>query len=494
MSTSVINLAKPNEYLTENSLHGYQHVAVSFIQNQMLNNEAAMLLLDMGYGKTIISLTVLDYLFCEYLTTAALVVAPLSVARAVWRKEAAEWGHTRWMRFSFIHGEGSNKAGNEQLRIDALNTPADVYIINYEGLPWLLEYFIRNRIHNWPFNTVIFDEINNMQSSGSLRSKRWNQATKHRVDYRIGLTGTPVAKKYLSLFAQYRALDRGARLGTSVTMYKAKYFFTVDKDNRVWMPRPGAKKKIRKKVKDMTLQLENDGSLKLPEIVYNYIEVDLPKAALELYELYNAQKFYEWEEDGEAIEGRFIGARSIKSRQLAQGAVYTGDGKWRVIHNAKLDALKLILDSSPDESIIIFCPFKHDRVRVAEFLLEKKFTTPSRLVVIGTTKLKIEVIQDKWNAGEIDYIVSDPQPLSYGLNLQKHGNIIIWFGLIWNWRIYVQANARLARQGQKKSSVMVHHIIAKATKERQVALSLRDSGNSDSKFKSKMVKILTKDE
>lgn len=423
--------------------HDYQDYATKFI----IAHPACGLLLSMGLGKTIITLTALNELIFDYFDVGrVLIIAPLRVAKDTWPKEIEKWSHLKGLTYSVV-------VGSEKERRAALNRKAFVYIINRENVTWL----INNGYFN--FDCVVIDELSSFKSHKSKRFKalRKVRPTVKRV---IGLTGTPTPNGLIDLWAQINLLDLGARLGRFVGGFRERYF-VPDKRNRdvifSYKPREGAEEAIYDKISDICVSMKAKDHLNMPELIMSNVEVEMSEKEQKMYDSLKADLILPL--DGGDIDAQSAVGLSNKLQQMANGAVYDENGKVRVIHDRKLDALEDLIEAANGNPIMIAYWFKHDKDR----LMERFNAVP------------IDKSEDitRWNNGEIPVAIIHPASAGHGLNLQEGGCHLIWFGLTWSLELYQQCNARLWRQGQK-DTVTVQHIITKGTIDEDVLKALEN--------------------
>jgi SNF2 family DNA or RNA helicase len=417
-----------------------------------------MLWLDIGLGKTISSLTAIEQLLDSYKVKAALVIAPLKVIEAVWEQEARKWEHTRKLSFSCVRGTAAQ-------RLKALLTPADIYLVNYEQIPWLheaLKTHWLDRQARLPFDMVVFDEISKMKNSTAKRVRKFTKILPY-MQYRVGLTGTPAANGLIDLHGQFLMVDGGARLGPNITYYRSRWF-VQDVYARKWMPRRGAIKEIEAAVSDIVLEMKTADYLSLPPLVNQDIIVEMPEDAMARYKALEKEFFTDLDSGGE-IEVFSAEAKSMKCRQWANGAVYTDpEGKqWQEVHDEKVEMTKDLVESLNGKPLLICNQFRHDVPRLL------KAFPQGRVLTGGDTKRIVE----EWNRGEIDILIGHPASMGHGLNLQYGGNHILWFGLPWSLELYDQAIGRLLRNGQKGEAVINHRLIAKGTIEMAISEALK---------------------
>jgi len=426
--------------------YDYQEYATQWI----LDKEKAGLLLDMGMGKSVITLTAIDELMFDYFEVSkVLVIAPLRVAESTWDEEAAKWDHLKHLKISKV-------LGTEKERINALYTKADIYIINRENVKWLVDKCGKD----WPFDMVVIDELSSFKSH---RAQRFKALRKVRPFMKrvVGLTGTPAPNGLIDLWSQIYLLDGGERLGKTITGYRERYFLPDKRNQHIvftYKLKEGAEEAIYEKLSDICVSMKAEDYLKLPERINNIIPIYLPKEAKEKYDQLERDLLLPLKDSD--IVANTAGVLANKLLQMANGAVYDEDGDVQEIHNAKLKALEDTIEAANGKPVLIFYSYKHDLDRI------KKHLKRDDLTVLDTA----EDIK-KWNEGKIPIMLAHPASAGHGLNLQAGGNIIIWFGLTWSLELYSQANARLYRQGQKQN-VIIHHLVAKDTMDEDVMKAL----------------------
>lgn len=434
--------------------HDYQKYATRYIEEYPIS----AVLLDMGLGKTSITLTALnDLLFDSFEAHRILVIAPLRVARDTWPAEANKWDHLQDLIYSVA-------VGTEAERRAALIKPADIYIINRENVQWLIEE------SKLPFNfdTLVVDELSSFKN---YQAKRFRALMKVRPKVKriIGLTGTPSANGLMDLWAEFRLLDMGARLGRFISHYRLDYFQPDKRNGQVifsYKPLPGAEQRIYDKISDITISMKSTDLLKMPELVSSEYTVRLSDEERQRYDELKQDLVLQLP-DGD-ITAANAAALTGKLCQLANGAIYTDDGDTFSIHDRKLDALEDIIEAAGGKPILVAYWFKHDLARITE-RLQKLHVPYSKLDSAGSIR--------KWNAGELPVALIHPASAGHGLNLQSGGSCIVWFGLTWSLELYQQTNARLWRQGQNAETVVVQHIVAKDTIDERIlkVLSKKDS-------------------
>lgn len=430
--------------------HAYQQHCIEKIQEI----KKIGLFLDMGLGKTVTTLTAIkDLKYNRFQVRKVLVIAPKKVAEGTWTKEKEKWEHTKMLRVSPVLGSLSK-------RIRALNTPADIYIINRENVVWLVDYY-RNA---WPFDMVVVDESSSFKSHTAKRFKALASMSGH-IDRLVELTGTPSPNGLNDLWSQVFLLDGGERLGQKYTQFRERYFDPGDRGNNViynYKAKPGSEGSILEKISDICISMKSEDYLQLPDITYNQIPVILdPKSSKAYYDL-ERKMVLALPEAEEEISVTSAAALSNKLLQLANGALYDEDHNVHEIHNCKIEAFMELIESLQGKPALVFYNYQHDRDR----LLAGLKNTGLRVRELKTTQ-----DEDDWNNREIDILLTHPASSAYGLNLQQGGNHVIWFGLNWNYELYTQANKRLHRQGQQEK-VIIHHLVCSGTRDEDVMQAL----------------------
>ena len=434
--------------LRRDQLHAYQKYASDFI----CDHPASAILLDCGCGKTIITLTAIkDLLHDLFDVSKVLVVCPIRVAQ-VWADEIQKWEHLKGLRYSIA-------VGTESQRRYALAQDADIYVINRDVVPWLVE----NYASKWCWDMLVIDELSSFKNP---QAKRFKSLLKVRPKVRriVGLTGTPSSNGLMDLWAEYRLLDLGERLGKFIGSYRSAYF-RPDKTNGVivysYKPLPGAEEQIYKRIGDMTVSVRCTDVLRMPELISSPYEVRMDQEEKRVYDKLKKELVLGLP-DGEVTASN-AAALSGKLTQMANGAVYTDEGTAEVIHNHKLDALEDIIEAQQGKPLLVAYWYKHDFDRITE-----------RLRSIGVKYARIDNQNsiEKWNAKQIPVGLIHPASAGHGLNLQAGGSTLVWFGLTWSLELYIQTNARLWRQGQVSRTVVILHIITKGTVDEQIMKAL----------------------
>lgn len=406
----------------------YQTYAINFI----VQHPAAGLFLDMGMGKSVITLTALKELQID----KALVIAPLRPAKEVWPAEIQKWDHLQDLTYSLV-------LGAEAERLKALEQKVNIYIINRENVKWLVEHYKQK----WPFDCVVIDELSSFKSSKAQRFRALKAVRKY-ITRIIGLTGTPAPNGLLDLWSQLYLLDEGKALGRTKTSYIEKWFLP-DKRNAVtifsWKPKPGAEEEIYSRLSSCCVSMKVADYIQLPEQLYIEHLVELPKVVKDQYRTLEYDMLLPFK-DGD-IDAPTAGVLVNKLLQLCGGAVYDENGKVKSFHTEKLKALEQLVEEANEKPVLIYYAYKHERDRILRlFPNAVDLTQPGAIAA--------------WNAGQIPILLAHPASAGHGLNLQFGGNIIIWYSPTWSLELYQQANKRLHRIGQKET-VLIHHITVK---------------------------------
>ncbi|TGV30728.1 DEAD/DEAH box helicase [Mesorhizobium sp. M00.F.Ca.ET.186.01.1.1] len=432
--------------------HAYQ----SYCINRLLTDKALGLLLDMGLGKTVITLTAVnDLKFNRFAVSKVLVIAPKKVAEATWAKEAAKWDHLQMLRVVPV-------LGTLQKRIRALNTPADIYVINRENVQWLVEYY-RNA---WPFDMVVVDEFSSFKNHEAKRFKALTWVRKH-ISRFVGLTGTPAPNGLLDLWAQIYLLDEGQRLGKKLTHFRERYFEPDQRDrDRVfnYAPKPGGEEAIKQLISDICVSMKAEDYLELPDCTSVTVPVILDAKAQKAYKTLEKEMLLEVDEA--TIDAGTAAVLTNKLLQLCNGAVYDEDRNMVEIHRCKIEAFMERVEALNGKPALVFYNFQHDLARIKKALAETG---------LRVRELKSPKDEDDWNNRQIDILLAHPASAAYGLNLQAGGNHVIWFGLNWSLELYQQANKRLHRQGQTEK-VIIHHLIVEGGVDEDVMEALENKG------------------
>ena len=424
--------------------HDYQTYATNFV----LEHPVAAVLLEMGLGKSVITLTaIFELLYNRFEVGKVLVIAPLRVARDTWPAEIEKWDHLKGLTYSVV-------IGTESERKEALRKSAGIYLINRENVDWL----INKSGFPFDFDMVVIDELSSFKSASAKRFKSLLKV-RPKVKRIVGLTGTPSSNGLMDLWAEFRILDMGERLGRCITHYRMN-FFVPDKRNQQmifsYKPRPGAEDAIYRLISDITISMKSADFLKMPECIMNEVEVKLSEKEWSVYDELRQEMVVSLED--EEIDAANAAALSGKLLQMANGAIYNEEKEVFHIHDRKLDALEDLIEGANGKPVLVAYWYNHDLERIRERFKVREIKTSKD-------------IRD-WNNGEIPIAVIHPASAGHGLNLQSGGSTLIWFGLTWSLELYQQTNARLWRQGQK-STVVIHHIISKDTIDEDVMKALR---------------------
>ena len=429
--------------------HDYQQFAINYI----LEHPIAAVILGMGLGKTSITLTAIEQLIYDsFEVSKVLVVAPLRVARNTWNDEIHKWNHLKHLRYSIVLGSAAE-------RKKALEADADIYIINRENLQWLIE---QSGV-NFFWDMVVLDELSSFKNWNSKRFKAFMKV-RPNVKRVIGLTGTPSSNGLMDLFAEFKCLDMGERLGRFISQYRVNYFVPDRMNGPIvysYKLRRGAEEQIYEKISDITISMKALDHLQMPELISNEYPVYMDADEAKIYADMEEDLFIPLKK-GE-ITAANAATLSGKLLQMANGAVYSDEGDEIVIHGQKLDALEDMIEAANGRPVMVAYWFKHDLSRIMRRLTEKK---------IPFEKLDSEESIRKWNRGELPVALIHPASAGHGLNLQSGGNTLIWFGLTWSLELYQQTVARLWRQGQTAETVVVQHIITAGTIDEDVMKAL----------------------
>ena len=424
--------------------HEYQNYATEFI----LQHPIAAVFLEMGLGKSVITLTALfDLILDQFIIGKVLVIAPLRVARDTWPSEIQKWDHLKGLKYSVVVGTAAERKA-------ALMQQSDVYIINRENVDWLIN---KSGIP-FRFDMIVIDELSSFKS---WQAKRFKSLLKVRpfVKRIVGLTGTPSSNGLMDLWAEFRVLDLGKRLGRYITHYRNAYF-TPDKRNAEvifsYKPLPGAEDQIYKRIEDITISMKSCDYLKLPECVINEVPVFMSEKEQEVYDRFRDDMVAKIKD--KEIDAVNAAVLSGKLLQMANGAVYDDEKNSLLIHDRKLDALEDLIEGANGKPVLVAYWYQHDAERIKSRFDVREIKTSKDIT--------------DWNNGDIPVAIIHPASAGHGLNLQTGGSSLIWFGLTWSLELYQQTNARLHRQGQT-DTVIIHHIIAKGTIDENVTKALR---------------------
>ena len=432
----------------------HQDLALEFLRC----HSHCALFLDMGLGKTVVSLTAAKELLDDFKIEKILVIAPLRVAEDTWTRECEKWDHLKELRVVKVLGSCEH-------RVKALASDADVYVMNRENTQWLVDYCEGI----WPFDLVIIDELSSFKNSQAKRFRMLRRVI-GQSSYVWGLTGTPASNGYMDLWAEMFLIDNGEALGKTITSYRTKYFTPGAHKGHIvydYRLKAGAKTDIDRRLSKFCLSMGKDDWLQLPPLIYNEVRVRMTSAERKIYDKFQAEKVIPLlessvssiEEMDSAIVGGTAAVVSGKLLQMANGAVYDDSGSVFELHSQELDALEEIVASAQGTPLLVFYSYKHDVDRIKARFSE-------------AVELKTSEDISNWNAGEIPMLLCHPSSAGYGLNLQEGSHIMVWFGLPWSLESYQQSIARLHRQGQEHP-VICHHIICDNTIDDRVLAALQ---------------------
>ncbi len=437
--------------------HNYQKYVIEYIEK----HPVSAVFLDMGLGKTSISLTAINNLLFDYFAVRkVLVIAPLRVAKNTWSAEINKWDHLNDLKYSIVVGTPAE-------RKNALKADADIYIINRENIPWLTEYMGAA----FDFDMVVIDELSSFKN---YQAKRFKALMKVRPSVKriVGLTGTPSSNGLMDLFAEFKLLDMGERLGRFIGQYRNTYFMPDKRNGQVifsYKPLPGAEDAIYRKISDITISMKAADHLKMPKLVTTDYEVTLSEKEQRKYKELKDNMVLQLSDD--EITAANAASLSNKLCQMANGAIYDDDKAVIHVHDRKLDALEDGIESMNGKPVLVAYWFKHDYDRIADRL---------KALNIPFEKLDTTVSIEKWNNGKIPVALIHPASAGHGLNLQDGGSALVWFGLTWSLELYQQTNARLYRQGQNSDTVVIMHIAAKGTIDEQILKALKKKDSTQS--------------
>ena len=432
--------------------YDYQRYATDFI----LEHPVSAIFLDCGMGKSVITLTAIqELLYDRFDVRKVLVIAPLRVARDTWPSEIKKWEHLDKIQYSLA-------VGSETERLDALRQNVGIYIINRENVDWL----INKSGYEFDFDMVVIDELSSFKSYQAKRLKSLLKV-RHKIKRIVGLTGTPSSNGLMDLWAEFRLLDQGERLGRFISNYRER-FFVPDKRNAQivfsYKPKQGAEEAIYRLISDITISMKSADYLHLPECISNRVEVKLSDEERKIYDELSREMVVSLKD--KEIDAINAASLSNKLLQMANGAIYDENKEVIHIHDGKLDALEDLIESANGKPVLVAYWFKHDLQRLKDRFKDAR-------------QIKDSCDIDDWNNKRIQIGLIHPASAGHGLNLQMGGSMLVWFGLTWSLELYQQTNARLHRQGQKET-VVIHHILCKDTIDEDVmdALEAKDKTQS----------------
>lgn len=437
--------------LDRSNLHEYQERGVSHI----IDNEYCALFLDMGLGKTVTTLTAIKELLDNCIISNALVIAPKKVTQVTWSDEIKNWKHLQGLTISVIDGTAKQ-------RREAMAAKADIYAVSRDNIVWLVQECGGVKL---PYDMVVIDELSSFKNHASKRFRAMRKVRKF-IPRVVGLTGTPAPNGLIDLFAQMYLIDQGQRLGKSITAYRDRFFRPGKRNGDIVYsyalksPQEETEKQISDLISDITISMTAEDYLKMPDRIMLYDYVDLAPKVLALYRDFEREQILELINSDEPISAASAAALSNKLQQFANGAIYDAERNVKDIHDEKLDKLEEIVEAANGEPVLIAYSYKHDLERIMQ-----------KLKAYRPVKLEKPEHIDGWNAGKISVLVTHPASAGHGLNLQKGGHNIVWFGNTWSLELYQQFNARLYRQGQGKP-VTIHHIVTRGTIDEKIIKSL----------------------
>ena len=428
-------------------MHYKPHTYQTRLKDFIIENRYAFLTVDMGLGKTVTTLTAIQELLEDYVEISrVLVIAPKSVAENTWTSECAKWDHLAHLRVSVVMGD-------ERRRIRALDTPADIYVINRDNVVWLTRHLGKR----WTFDTVIIDESSSFKNPASHRFKALRKV-RPQIRRLILLTGTPSPNGHMDLWSQMWLIDMGQRLGRTLGAYRTRYFRPGRSNGHVvydWHLRPGAHEEISALMSDVTVSLKAEDWLEVPDLIESDIRIALSEKESKAYREFERDQIMSL--DGKDIEAVTAAALTNKLLQFTGGAMYDTEHGWHVMSDAKLMALEDIIETAGDEPVLVFYQFRHELSR-----LQERFKALQPVTFSGEP----DILRD-WNTGRIRLMLCQPASVQYGLNMQAGGHIIVWYAPTWNLEQYQQANARLHRQGQERP-VLCYRLICEGTIDERV--------------------------
>lgn len=432
-------------------MHEYQTRAVKHIEE----NPYCGLFLQMGLGKTVTTLTAILDLIENCVISKVLVVAPKRVTQVTWGNEIANWEHLKGLRLSVIDG-------NADQRRAAMMADADIYAVSRDNIVWLIQEYGGVRL---PYDMVVIDELSSFKNHASKRFKAFRKVRKF-IPRVVGLTGTPSPNGLIDLWAQMYLIDEGQRLGKSIGRYRDEFFTAGQRNGDIvysYIPKSPAEEteqKISTRISDICLSMTAEDYLKMPDKIMIYDNVEMDAKDYQRYKEFERERILELIDRDEPLSAASAAALSNKLQQFANGAVYDSERNVMQVHDQKIEKLKELVEAANGNPVLVAYSFKHDLDKITEALKEYK-----------PVKLQTPADMQRWNEGKIQVLITHPASAGHGLNLQKGGNIIIWYGNTWSLELYLQFNARLYRQGQTKP-VYIHHIVTKGTVDEKIIRSL----------------------
>ncbi len=455
--------------LTPANFHNYQKKGIAHSMDYI----QSMLWLFLGAGKTVVSLTAIQERMDRGQVYGTLVIGPLWVVKTVWEEQINTWSHTRHLKSKLIHGSAETKIR----AIDMKRPKPDVYLINYEGLPWLADYLVSEYLSKGkplPFNMIVADEVTNLKNAQTLRHTQIRKFLQW-CPYRIGLSATPASNGYKDLFGQYLAIDGGQRLGLVEKDFRQEYFTPTGYMGKDVKLKGTGKDRLLSSISDMTLQMDVDDYLKLPPVTYQDVWIPMEGQARKRYEKMEKELFVELDHN-DNVEIANASGLSNKCLQFSSGAVYLtpGETPWAQVHKLKVDALADLVGDAGHNPVLVFYQFRHDRERIL-----KKFPN-AEFIVSSFSDKKANDIINRWNAGLIEMLIGHPGSMGHGLNLQGcPDSTIVWFGLPWRLDYYLQANGRIAKRQGVKHHVVVTRLLMIDTLDEAVAIAIKGKAETE---------------
>lgn len=454
--------------LDRSNLHGYQRTAVDHIKE----HPDSALFLDMGLGKTVSTLTAIVDLINYFEVSKALIVAPKRVAEMTWGDEVENWKHLNGLRISVIKGTAKQREA-------AARADADIYTVSRDNLVWLLQMWGGAKV---PYDMLVLDELSSFKNHQSKRFKA-AKVIRRSCNRVVGLTGTPAPNGLIDLWAQMYLVDGGVRLGKTITDYRANYFRAGAQNGGIiyeYKPLPTTANVLSEKIADITLSMKALDFLDMPELNYINNYVEMTAKVKKGYEDFEREQVLELLSDDAEITAMSAAALSNKLLQYAGGAVYDADRNVYAVHDEKIETLKEMIEAANGAPVLVAYNFQHEKARILEALKD-----------YGAEPLEgVESVR-RWNAGEIPVLVTHPASAGHGLNMQKGGNRIIWYGVTWSLELYQQFNARLWRQGQR-NGVFVHHIVTRGTIDEKVIAALTGKATTQDGLMSAVKELIRK--
>lgn len=440
--------------MDESNLHTYQRACVEHI----IKTPFCGVFLEMGLGKTVSTLTAINYLMFDYLeVNSVLVIAPKRVAETVWQEEAEQWDHLKHLKFSKI-------IGSQFQRVKALNEKADIYVISRDNIAWLCAYYGGMKL---PFDMIVVDELSSFKSYKSQRFKSLKVCQPSFKRF-VGLTGTPAPNGLIDLWPQIYLMDRGARLGRTISSYRSMYFRPSKTNGNVvysYDLLANSENLIHEKIKDICISMKAQDYIQMPMRTDNFIKLRLSRELKQKYQEFEREKVLEFiDNNDESTEINVVNAAALSNKllQFANGAMYDENQEVHEIHSIKIEALQEIIEDANGKSVLVAWTYRFDRDRLVKALAKYK-----------PRELKTPKDISDWNQGKVQVMLAHPASAGHGLNLQAGGSIVVWFGLTWSLELYQQFNARLYRQGQDKH-VIINHLVMADTHDVDVIAAIKN--------------------